>query len=57
MAQPIAAQAIVNAQNQVELGKIPLWYGDRKKDAFTAEHYIERIELLARPHHGQVLKH
>jgi len=45
MAQPIAAQAIVNAQNQVELGKIPLWYGDKKKDAFTAEHYIERIEL------------
>ena len=39
------AQALVNAQNQIELGKIPIFFGDKSKDAFTAEHWIERIEL------------
>lgn len=38
------AQALLEAQRQVELGKIPLWYGDSTKDAFTAEQWIERIE-------------
>jgi Retrotransposon gag protein len=39
------AQALVNAQNQIELGKIPIFFGDKSKDAFTAEHWLERIEL------------
>src|SRR5574343_1038206 len=40
----VAPQQLINAQNQVELGKLPLWYGDKKKDYFTAEHYIKRIQ-------------
>ena len=38
------AQDLIEAQRAVELGKIPLWYGDSTKDAFTAEQWIERIE-------------
>ena len=40
----VAPQQLINAQNQVELGKLPLWYGDPKKDYFSAEHYIKRIQ-------------
>lgn len=42
------AQALLEAQRQVELGKIPLWHGDVTKDAFTAEQWIERIENCKR---------
>jgi len=38
------ANDLVEAQRQVELGRIPLWYGDVTKDAFTAEQWIERIK-------------
>jgi len=38
------AQAAINAQQQIELGKIPVWYGDKTKDAFLPEHWIDRIE-------------
>ena len=39
------AQQLVNAQNQVDLGKIPIWYGDKKKDVFVAEHWLDRIHM------------
>ena len=39
------AQQLVNAQNQVDLGKIPIWYGDKKKDVFIAEHWFDRIHM------------
>jgi len=42
-AQNVQAQALLEAQRQVELGKIPLWHGEVTKDAFTAEQWIERI--------------
>jgi Retrotransposon gag protein len=39
-----AANDLLEAQRQIELGRIPLWHGDATKDAFTAEQWIERIE-------------
>ena len=38
------AQAFIEAQRHVELGKIPIWSGDDTKDTFSAEQWIERID-------------
>ena len=37
-----AAAAVAGAAN-VELGRLPLWYGIPGKDTFTAEQWIERL--------------
>ena len=38
------AQQIVNAQQQVDLAKLPFFHGNPSKDAFTAEHWISRVQ-------------
>jgi len=38
-----AAAAALNAQQQLELQKIPIFYGDHSKDIFTVEQFIARI--------------
>ena len=38
-----AAQALINAQRAVELGKIPIWKGDGK-DEFAADQWIKRMD-------------
>ena len=40
-------EGLNEAQRQVELGKFPLWSGDKSKDQFTAEQWIRRIEAVA----------
>jgi len=39
-----AAAAALNAQQQLELQKIPIFYGDLTKDIFTVEQFIARID-------------
>ena len=39
-----AAQNVVNAQQVVELSKLPLFYGDKTKDTFRIETWVLRVE-------------
>jgi uncharacterized membrane protein YgcG len=39
-----AADAEVEAQRQVDLAKLPFFHGDTKKDQFTPEQWLERVE-------------
>jgi hypothetical protein len=39
-----AAQQVVQAQQQVELSKLPLFFGDKAKDTFKIETWIIRVE-------------
>ena len=39
--------AALNAQAQVELQRIPIFYGDTKKDIFTADQFIDRLDRAA----------
>ena len=36
--------AAINAQAQVELQRIPIFYGDAHKDIFTADQFLDRLE-------------
>lgn len=50
MAAPDAdalANNALNAQQQVELQKIPLFFGDSTKDVFTVEQFMDRIDRAA----------
>ena len=38
------ADALLAAQRQANESKLPLWYGDSRKDVFTPDEYIERLE-------------
>lgn len=46
MAGPGAA-ALVEAGRQLELSKIPLWFGESNKDAFNAHTWIDRLDQAA----------
>lgn len=43
----ILANNALDAQQQVELQKIPLFFGDATKDAFTVEQFVARIDRAA----------
>ena len=38
------ADAVVNAQRQVDLSRLPLYHANHKKDVFTAEEWVERVQ-------------
>ena len=38
------AAAVIAAAQQVDLSKLPLYHADAKKDAFTAEEWVERVQ-------------
>jgi hypothetical protein len=40
----MAAQQMIEAGRQLELSKIPLFFGEPAKDAFTAETWLDRLE-------------
>jgi len=46
MAGPQAA-ALLEAGRQLELSKIPLWFGETNKDAFTAHTWVDRLDQAA----------
>ena len=37
----MAAAAVLNAQRQVNLSRLPLYHANPKKDVFTAEEWVE----------------
>jgi hypothetical protein len=44
MAQPVQPVGLFEAQRQLELSKIPLFFGEKAKDHFTPETWMTRLE-------------
>jgi hypothetical protein len=47
LASPIIAQALTNQECLKRSTDLPLFYGQKEKDTFTAHHLVKRIDRAA----------